>query len=664
MNELIGSFAGKRLAAFGALIAAIALLAAGGALSTAVAQDADAPMGAPPDATGRAGDGLDHVRGGEKQDILKITLAVNTRHEVCLVEDIDGTHQFRADSGNSDPAEPNADPPTELAAGDTPGDPEDIDNLEWSKRADPTGLGGDPIDVGPVGVLSMAPSASNALSENPATGWNWMIAKKANTPGTPTISNPRLTFPNANDAGEACIFWTSSAPGTQVIRLYQDSNLAAVGANVVNIGAGRDSDFSYSAATQTDRASDDWKLDDPSADLEVTWVDSDPLIRLARLGLPTAPLGAAVTAPIAQRMVLTGGGATQAFQPAGATPATIQIRVEAIQSAVVTQSLSGASVAFAVTGNCGAVTVPGAVVSAGPPRVTDTIKPGQTGTVANWGTAPVTATFSNVAVVSEPAAPTDVPACTRPNSSTTLTVTSGAATATATVNWNWDGYGEYTLEDVDDTTKKVTFHTAIPRTYVLGQPTGWTCDTASQGRQVLFDMDGRASVTGFARRNTVNAGAAAAQGPTFTVVSPTSQGATTPKRTLGAQDRECQVSWTIKSPARSDDVYLEITTIGVDAFSQQDPSEGVLSFAPEAPAVTTFDDLEVPLTPGNSQVIWTGGSTAVADAVGDSGATAVYLWVNATQSWLAFFPGQEGLGVNSLTMLSNGDILFVSTPSN
>ena len=56
MNELISSFAGKRLAAFGALVAAIALLAGGGAFSLGTAQaqgeaaDGYAPAGFTADA--------------------------------------------------------------------------------------------------------------------------------------------------------------------------------------------------------------------------------------------------------------------------------------------------------------------------------------------------------------------------------------------------------------------------------------------------------------------------------------------------------------------------------------------------------------------------------------------------------------------------------------
>ncbi len=665
MNELIGSFAGKRLAIFGALIAAIALLAVGGALSTGGTAQAHDPAGATPtsnaEKTGRAGLGLDFIRGGASVNDFTITLAVGTEAEVCLMDDLTD-QQFRDDSDNG-PHAPDADPPTEDAAGDTPGAPEDIDDWDWGLRANPLGEG-DPVEVGPTGILTTVPTAASATARNPATGWNWVIAKKTGTTGTPTLTNPARTFPNRGDSGEACVFWTSNAPGTQVIQLFKDSQLAATGASVYSFGSrSRDDTYTADLPAETDElntiekrhdAADhddnnvatDWSVADADSQLEVTWVDSDPVIRLARLGLPTAPLGAPVgDAPIPQRMVLSGSGATQSFTPAG--DATIQIRVEAIQSAVAAQALTGASVSFAVTGTCGSVNVPNAIISAGPPVVKDDIGPGQTGTIAEWGTSSVMATFSNTG---EGAA-----ACKRPNSSTTLTVTSGAATATVSVDWSWDGYGDFTVDDVDDTTKKVTFHTAVPRTYVLGQGTGWTCDDASKARIVSFDLDGRASVAGFARRNTVGGAESA---PEFTAVTSTTTGATTPKRTLGAGDSECQVSWTVRSPARANDVYLDVSSIGVDTLSQ------LLSFAPDAPAVTTFDDLEAPLLPGNSQVIWTGEDTPVADAIGDSGATAVYLWVNATQSWLTFFPGQEGLGVNSLTMLSTGDILFVSTPRN
>lgn len=696
MNELIGSFAGKRLAIFGVLIAAIALLVAGGTLSlgTTEAQTESAAVKAAKDrarALGWDTKGLDHIQGGSSVDALRITLAINTRHTVCLMNNI-GAQQYRGDSTNGSAADEDADPPMDGPDGDTEGDPDDVDDLDWDVLLQAGGLPvvgpEDPnrgnstdVEVGPKAILSSAPTAATggSTAETSVTGWNWVIAKKAGTAGTPTISNPSRTFPNrgASDEGgtaaEACVFWTSTAPGTQVIQLYRDTLLVASGQNALDLGradsndefgggdppntsndnlADGTADDADAATNRAKWAEENADVNDPTMQLEVTWVDSDPLIRLARLGLPNAPQGAAVgDAPIPQRMVLTGAAAAQSFQPAGG--ATIRIRVEAIQSAVVSQALTGASVSFAVTGDCGAVTVPGAVVSAGPPRVTNVIKPGQTGTIDSWGTADVEATFSNVAVTSDPAAPTDVPACKRPNSSTTLTVTSGAATATVAVNWGWDGYGEYTTENVDDTTKKVTFHTAIPRTYVLGQATGWMCDDASKARSVSFDLDGRASVAGFARRNTVGT-----DGPTITSVTPASQGATTPKRTLGAQDSECQVSWTVRSPARADDVYLDISSLGVDAYSE------LLSFAPEAPAVATLDDLEDPLDPGIDFVLWTGDDTAVSDAIGDSGAIAVYYWVSATQSWLSFFPGSAGLGVNNLTTLQQGEIYVVSTPSN
>lgn len=667
MNELIGSFAGKRLAAFGALVAAIALLAAGGALSTAQAHNpAGASPTSEPASTGRAGSGLDFIRGGQSVNDLTITLAVGTEAEVCLMDDLAG-QLFRADSANGSAPDPDGDPPMDGPNGDTKGDPDDVDDWDWGLKAAPIGSDAETAEDGPTGVRTTVPSAtaSGALSRSPVTGWNWVISKKANTAGTPTLTNPTRTFPNQGDSGEACVFWTSNAPGTQVIQLYRDTQLAVSGAGVYDHGS-RGGDNTYTAGlpdalnddeTPAQRhlradhddtqVATDWAIDAPESQLEITWVDSDPLIRLARLGLPTAPLGAAVgDAPIPQRMVLSGSGATQAFTPAG--DATIEIRVEAIQSAVAAQALTGASVSFAVTGNCGSVNVPGALVSAGPPRLVDDIGPGQTGTIAEWGTSSVTATFSNTG--------TGAAACKRPSSNTTLTVTSGAATATVAVNWDWDGYGEFTVDDVDDTTKKVTFHTAVPRAYVLGQPTGWQCDDASKARTVSFDLDGRASVAGFARRNTVNGESGTA--PEFTAVTSTTPGATTPKRTLGAMDAECQVSWTVRSPARADDVYLDVSSLGVDTLSQ------LLSFAPAVEPVATFDDLEDPLAVGIDFVLWTGEDTAVADAIGDSGVIAVYYWVSATQSWLSFFPGQEGVGVNSLTTLQQGEIYVTSTPTN
>ena len=661
MNELIGSFAGKRLAAFGALIAAIALLAVGGALSTRTA-DAQIPADQPSwiaeaNRAPVAGQGLDHIVNNARVDARKITLATNTRHHVCLVENLHG-QRFQPDSTPaSTPPEADGidDGDNDQVDSDQDGMVEggqDIDDWDWGLAAAP--IGGDPdilTEVGPTGILTAAPMASTGpTGETSVTGWNWVVAKKANTAGTPTLTNPTRTFPNKGheeNGAEACVHWTSTAPGTQVVRLYFNTMLAAVAQDVINQGS-RSGDTNYNEDDPAAREDNDWNLADfQYTDLEVTWVDSDPLINVTRTIGNFAP--AAVSAPIAQRMDYNGLAApNDAFTSEGG--GEIVVSVAAVQSALMSQALTGASVSFAVTGTCGIVTVPGAIISTSPTLVRDDIRPGQTGTIANWGTSAVTATFKNAG---EGGSAPDYPRCKLASSSTTLTITSGAATNTVTVNWNWDGYGVFTLDEVDDTTKRVNFHSATPRSYnALGQSVGWECDTAGQARVLNYNVDGRASLAGgVARIGTSTVG-------TGGIVTSTSQGRATPQRTLGAGDSECQVSWTIRSPARASDVYVDITTLGVDAYSE------VLSFAPAAPAVTTFDDLEVPLTPGNSQVIWTGGSTAVADAVGDSGATAVYLWVNATQSWLTFFPGQEGLGVNSLTMLSTGDILFVSTPRN
>ena len=664
MNELIGSFAGKRLAAFGALIAAIALLVAGGALSSGGAVQAHNPAGNDEIEDGRRELGLDHIVNNAKVSGLKLTLAVGTRHHVCLVDNLHA-QQFRADSPtNEEPGDP--------AEGDnTRHDPDgdgvetnnDIDDWDWGFAPDSLADDDDlPEEAGPVGVLTTAPRATmGSTGESSVTGWNWAIYKKANTAGTPTVTNAVRTFPNNGDDGEACVHWTSNAPGTQVIQLYNGTMLAATGVNTVNGGGpgtsfgAPDADLRYNeqdaegmgthpAPTADGHTANDWKLDDPATQLEVTWVDSDPLIQVTRTIGNFAPT--AVTAPIAQRVDFIGGdAATAAFTAESADG--VAVSVAAVQSALQSQALTGASVTFAVTGTCGRVVVPGAVVSTSPTLVRDNIRPGQTGTIANWGTSAVTATFQNAGT----GASDNYPKCRQANSSTTLTVTSGEASNTVTVNWNWDGYGEFSRENVSDTQKKVTFHSATPRMYnALGQAVGWECNTAGQDRMLSYNVDGRATVAGGARVDTVTIGTAG-------VVRSTTPGRATPRRTLGATDSECQYTWTINSPARAADVYVDITTLGVDAFSE------VLNFAPAASPVTTLDDLD-PLAPGIDFVIWTGEDTRVADAIGDSGATAVYYWVSATQSWLSFFPGSEGLGVNSLTMLSNGEIYVVSTPSN
>lgn len=674
MNELISSFAGKRLAAFGALVAAIALLAGGGAFSLGTAQAQHA-------ATGYDTRGLDHMdSSGDAIQNLKVTLVTGFRHTVCLVDDIAG-QRFRADTPDGS-AEP---------AGTAAGSVADIDDLDWevtnsevdgiaiatATAAASAGAVGDIATGttgqvrGPRGVLTAPPSGTP-----PAIGWNWVIMKKAGTEGSPTVTNPARRFGNGGgdtrDTAEACVYWTSTATGTQIVRLYQGNDLRVSGSRVFDLEFG---DATAAALAMAD------------VQLEVTWVDADPAV-IVNTVVGTTVSATPVSAPIAKRMVFTGAGYTAAqvaagpdglltadpdrdgdetadndtgrviaagvFEPASGTrvgsdplqtPDTVVLRVNAFQDPESNDDqLTGASVSFAVTGTCGMVSVPGATgtgVSGG------NLTPGLTGAIASWLNA-VDITISNTGA--------GAAACRAASSSTVVTITAGAVSNTITVNWEWDGYGEYTVDDVDDTTKKVTFHTAVPRTYSRsGRPIGWSCDTDSQARSVTFDLDGRASVTGFARRNTVGT-----DGPTITSVTSRSTGATTPKRTLGATDSECQVSWTVKSPSRAADVYLDITSAGITpSFSQ------LLNFAPEAEeAATTFDTLDPPLYPGTDQVAWQGESTPVGDAIGDSGALAVYEWVAASQSWVSYFPGSEGLGVNTLTTLRTGGIYTVVTPNN
>ena len=632
MNELISSFAGKRLAAFGALVAAIALLAGGGALSLGTAQ-AQADQG--------QGRGLDHMIGGMSGDNLKVVLTTGFTHTVCLVDDI-SDQLFRTDTDTA--GEP-GDPADGAQTATNP----DIDDLDWDMTSAETNtvdvaLGAAGKDVatsgnvrGPRGVLTSPPS-----SNPPAIGWNWVITKKAGTEGTPTVTNPARRFQNASastnsadavapDASEACVYWTSTQPGTQIVQLYYENGLRASGRRVLHVG--------FDSLTAISMA---------NVQLEVTWVDADPAISVTR-----PPSAVPLSAPIAQRMVLNA--AADAFVPAdgadtGSDPDTINLTVGALQDpARSTAQLTGASVSFAVTGTCGQVVVPGA---RGTGVMNGVLTPGRTGTIAQWGSTALTGVvFSNTG--------TDAAACKRPSSSTVLTITAGAVSQAITVNWEWDGYGEFTVEDVDDTNKKVTFHTAVPRTYLLtGQPSGWVCDDGegtSAKRAVTFDLDGRASlVGGAARRHTI----AATDNAIVSVTSATAAANTTPKRTLGAGDSECQVSWTVRSPSRAADVYLDITSTLGDSFSQ------LLNFAPEAEPVTTFEGLERPLYPGTDQVVWTGESTPVGDAIGDSGVIAVYEWLAASQSWVSYFPGSEGLGVNTLTTLRTGGIYTVVTPNN
>lgn len=609
---------------------------------------------------------------------LKVTLVTGFRHTVCLMSDING-QRFQTPTTDTS-IEP---------AGTADGAFADVDDLDWdTTTADVDEVtiaeGDDGVDEsaagttsnvrGPRGVLTSAPAASP-----PAIGWNWVISKKAGTEGTPTVTNPQRRFQNnaqrengtdgTDPMGnfEACVYWTSTAPGTQLVRLFQRSDQRASGARV----------FDLQYASNTPSSSKE-AIELAANQLEVTWVDADPAIIVNRTDNAGAAIASAVvTAPINQRMVFTGAGNTPgpgpdgeagnmdditgrsvpagAFEPANgnnvgsnpaesAAPATLVFAINAYQDPEASDAqLAGASVSFAVTGTCGMVNVPGA---AGAGITGGNVSPGQTGTITRWADA-VNVTFSNTG--------TGAAVCRRASSSTTLTITAGAVTQDVTVNWEWDGYGEFTVDDVNDTTKRVTFHTAVPRTYSRSaRPLGWTCDADSMARSVTFDLDGRASVTGFARRNTVGT-----DGPSIVAVSPTTTGAATPKRTLGATDTECQVSWTVRSPSRAADVYLDVTSAGITpAFSE------LLSFAPEAPATTTFADFDPPLVPGTDLKSWPGEATPVGDAVGDSGATAVYEWIAASQSWVSFFPGSQGLGVNTLTMLRTGGFYFIVTPSN
>ena len=667
MNELISSFAGKRLAAFAALVAAIALLASGGAFSLGTAQ-AQTPTG--------DGEGLDHMNAaGMPISGLKVTLTTGSQHTVCIVEDVAAQGRRLDTNTAGEPGDP------------TDGSVGDIDDVDWEATSqDKDGItiadavaaaaagGVGDVDNGDMGRVRgpRAVLQSRPAGSPPALGWNWVISKKAGSMGEPTVTNPLRRFPNAGNAdggdlyvttgdsttaAEACIYWTSNSPGTQVIEVYEGNDLRISGKDV--------RDERAAARNLEDGGNGTFNPADGSGQLEVTWVDADPAIVVNRTGAPTA----VISAPIAQRMVFTGAGNTPdadatppvtgrsipagVFEPAsgartvgsdpGATPATVALTVNAFQDPEQsTAQLTGASVSFAVTGTCGMVNVPGAT---GTGVTGGNIRAGQTATIARWADA-------KDIVISNTGA--GAAACRVASSSTTLSITAGAVSNAITVNWEWDGYGEYTVDDVDDTTKKVTFHTAVPRTYSLtGRPIGWTCDTDSQARGVTFDLDGRASVTGFARRNTVGT-----DGPAITSVTPTSVGAATPKRTLGATDSECQVSWTIKSPARAADVYLDITTAGVASYSE------ALSFAPEAAPVTTFDSIDPPLYPGTNQIVWSGESTPVGDAIGDSGAIAVYEWIAASQSWVSYFPGSEGLGVNTLTTLRTSGIYTVVTPNN
>ncbi len=443
--------------------------------------------------------------------------------------------------------------------------------------------------------------ASVVQSADAAEGPAWVIATEE---GKPVVEGTALVHPNAATATtfgrETCVYWTSSEPGVQTVLLQNGARVLADDGLYTEVTAG---------------------LAAPMP-LRVRWVAA-PAISLTSGGQ-------AVTAPIAQRLRFYG---TDARGDHYHTPDTVTATVGVTAGALETDNLAGLPVSFAVTGGCGTVTVPGAI---GVGVARGVIESGETASV-QWGAAPVEVAIAN-------------PFCATPEASTTLAVTAGEASATVRVDWAWDGYAGVTVEDAgtDGTEKRVTFHTAAP-VYRGNTVRGWVCDSDLQSRAVSFSVSGGsvfvaggaqqtlptlASYTG--RRIAANADAPAALASRF-----------------AATDSECRQSWTVRSTARSSDIDLVITSAGF-AFSR------TLDFTERELQTRTLERLDQDLVEGGATIIaWTFKDTPVENVVVDLDVTAIYYWDAAAQAWRSWFPGAEGLGVNTLTQMEMDAIYAV-----
>ena len=434
-----------------------------------------------------------------------------------------------------------------------------------------------------------------------AQGVAWVIAAEE---GSPTLEGAALTHPNGATrttfGRESCVYWTSSAEGVQTILLHNGARAVA------------DDGLYTEAATG---------LAAPMP-LRVRWVAA-PTISLVSDG-------AALTAPIERRLSFYGTDARgDHFRAAGTASVTVGVTAGALETA----NLAGLPVSFAVTGDCGAATVPGAV---GVGLGDGLVNPGETGSV-QWGAAPVAVTVANTF-------------CDSANTTTTVTITAGASSESFSVNWAWDGYTAVSVTDVgtEGTEKLVTFHTAAP-VYRGETRRGWVCDSELQARATSFLVSGGSAFVAGGRQQSrptlasVTGARIAANG------LPPAQAA----GRFAASDSECRLSWTVRSTARSDNVNLRITATGFTyAYT--------LDFTELEPEARTFARLDQPLFEGGASTVeWTFTDTPVAAAARGLAVTAVYYWMAADQQWLSWFPGGEGLGVNTLARLERGAIYFV-----
>lgn len=441
-------------------------------------------------------------------------------------------------------------------------------------------------DLRPTGVVRSAAAAQ---------GVAWVIATAE---GTPTLGGPAaITHPNRATrttlGRETCVYWTSSREGVQTVLLNDGARVIA-------------DDGLFTEAADGLAA---------PAPLSVRWV-ATPVVSLTSDG-------AALDAPIERQLDFYGTDARgDHFRAADNASVTVAVTAGGLAA----DNLAGIPVTLAVTGDCGAVTVPGAIgvgVSGG------VVEPGETGEL-QWGAAPVDVTFAN-------------DFCAQSRTTTTLTVTAGEASASAAVDWAWGGYTDVSVTDVgtEGTEKLVVFHTAAP-VYRGETRSGWTCDSQLQSRAVSLSVSGGSS---FVAGGTQQTRLTLASFTGDRIASESLPAARAPGLFRDA-DSECRQSWTVRSTSRSDNVNLRVTAAGF-SFAR------TMDFTMPEREARTFGRLDQPLVDGGASIVqWTFADAPVEEAVGSLAVTAVYQWISATQSWLSWFPGGAGLGVNSLASVT------------
>lgn len=430
-------------------------------------------------------------------------------------------------------------------------------------------------------------------------GLSWVIET---VEGAATVDGAALVHPDGASATsfgrETCVFWTSGAAGVQTVLLRDVGRVVA-------------DDGLYTEAADG--------LASPMP-LSVRWV-ATPAISLTSGG-------SAVTEPIERRLAFYG---TDARGDHYRSAETVRVTVGVTAGGLATANLAGTPVSFAVTGGCGAVTVPGAIgvgVAAG------VVEPGETGEV-QWGAAPLEVAIANTF-------------CNSPAATTAIAITAGEAAASVSVNWAWDGYAGVSVTDMgtEGTEKLVTFHTASPRT---GAARGWVCDSELQARAVSLSVSGgSAFVAGGLQQTRLTLAPY-----TGDRIASESLPAALASGLFRDTDSECRQSWTVSSPARADDLDLTVSSAGFTLTRK-------LDFSTFEPQTRTFARLDQPLFEGGSSFVeWTFEDTPVEDAAAGLEVTAVYYWVASTQSWLSWFPGAEGLGVNTLARVEQDGIYAV-----